>query len=324
MPDAADRAAYAAGPVLARLGDLAVLAVEGADALAFLQGQTTMDVAALAPDSWQLGGYCTPKGRLLAIFQAWRQGGDLRLLLPAGIAPGIARRLSMFVLRAKVKIRDASADWTALGLLGAGSAAALSAAGMDPPQLPGSSSLLDGGERIVRLPGGASCPERFLLLVRAEREAQWHELLAALPPVGSPLWWWSQIDAAVPSVFPDTQELFVPQAVNLEVLGGVNFRKGCYPGQEIVARSQYLGKLRRRMFLAHAAELGEGADVYQDGAAEPVGRIVMAAGAPEGGWDLLFECPTDKAERGGLHAGSAGAPALQLRALPYVLFDPTA
>jgi folate-binding protein YgfZ len=230
----------------------------------------------------------------------------------------------MFVLRAKVKIRDASADWTILAVLGAGASAALAAAGIPVPVAAGGCSVLDGGERVMRLPGGVKCAERFLLLARTERAAYWRELLVGLPPVGPELWWWSQIDAGIPAVLADTQELFVPQALNLEVLGGVNFRKGCYPGQEIVARSQYLGKLRRRMFLAHATDLGTTSDVYQDGAAEPVGRIVLAAGAPEGGWDLLFECPTERVAGNGLHAGSADAPLLQVRDLPYVLFDPTA
>ena len=128
----------------------------------------------------------------------------------------------------------------------------------------------------------------------------------------------------MPAVFAETQELFVPQAVNLEVLGGVDFRKGCYPGQEVVARSQYLGKLRRRMFLAHGSAIGAEADIFQDGATEPVGRIVLAAGAPAGGWDLLFECPTDRAAGASLRAGGADAAPLQLRDLPYQLFDPTA
>jgi len=179
-------------------------------------------------------------------------------------------------------------------------------------------------ERLMRLPAGANCPERLLLLVRAEREAHWLALLAGLARVGPELWWWAQVDAAVPAIVGATQELFVPQAVNLEVLGGVNFRKGCYPGQEVVARSQYLGKLRRRMFLAHAASIGAEPDIFLAGTAEPVGRIVLAAGAPAGGWDLLFECPTDRVEGASLHAGSASAVPLQVRALPYGLFDPTA
>ena len=324
VPADGDCAAYRAGPVLARVADLSVLAFEGADALGFLQGQTTIDVAGLAPERWQLGGYCSPKGRLLAIFDCWRQGTGVGMLLPTSISLAISRRLTMFVLRSKVTIRDVTAQWRVLGILGKGSADALTAAGQDVPDHAGAMRQLDSGEYLVRLPVGENCAERLLLLTPAEREHHWLAALAALPQVGPELWWWAQIDAAVPTILTTTQELFVPQALNLEVLGGVNFRKGCYPGQEVVARSQYLGKLRRRMFLAHAASVGAGADIFQDGAADPVGRIVMAAGSPHGGWDVLFECPTERAEGASLRAGGADAAPLHVRALPYAIFDPTA
>jgi folate-binding protein YgfZ len=324
MPSDADKAAYRAGPVLAPIGEMGLLAFDGADALGFLQGQLTIDIAGLAQDHWQTGGYCTPKGRLLAIFDCWRQGAAVGMLLPGEIAPAIRRRLTMFVLRSKVTIRDLTPQWRVLGILGAGAADALAAAGIDVPAQAGEVRTLEFDERLVRLSNGQNCPERLLLLVQAEREAHWHATLSGLAQVGSDLWWWAQVDAAVPTIVNATQELFVPQAVNLEVLGGVNFRKGCYPGQEVVARSQYLGKLRRRMFLAHGATVGSGPDVYQDGTIEPVGRIVMAAGAPSGGWDVLFECPTDRTAGNSLHAGSADAAPLQVRALPYALFDPTA
>jgi tRNA-modifying protein YgfZ len=114
--------------------------------------------------------------------------------------------------------------------------------------------------------------------------------------------------------------------INLEVLGGVSFKKGCYPGQEIVARSQYLGKLRRRMAIAHiAGETRAAADVYARGSEQPVGSVVMAASAPDGGMDLLFEAPVDRTTDGAvLLANSGDGPTLDLRPLPYTLFDPTA
>jgi hypothetical protein len=128
----------------------------------------------------------------------------------------------------------------------------------------------------------------------------------------------------VPTVFAATQEKFVPQMINYEVIGGVSFTKGCYPGQEVVARSQYRGKLKRRMHLAHCTEAAvPGADVFADGEAEPAGTVVMAAGAPGGGCDLLFECPLEKAEAPLRLAGEGGA-RLELRPLPYELVDVTA
>jgi folate-binding protein YgfZ len=142
------------------------------------------------------------------------------------------------------------------------------------------------------------------------------------------VWWWSEIMAALPTVFAATQEKFVPQMINFEVLGGVNFRKGCYPGQEVVARSQYLGKLKRRMQRAHvaasAAAVAAAADVFHADAEQPVGTVVLAAPAPRGGTDLLFEAPIDRLQSGTLHLEGRAGPALALRGLPYDLFDPTA
>jgi len=321
---AADFARLRAGPVLSQLADLSVLELEGPDAVAFLQSQSTADIAAMSPTTWQLGGYCSAKGRLLAIFQAWRWQSGLRLLLPSDLAQATLHRLSSYVLRSKVRLSDASASWVTLGLCGPGSAQALSRAGVTVPEQPWQCHETEADERIARLPCGLSCPERLLLLVPAARRDTWLRRLPLVAQVDPGVWWWTQVDAAIPAVFASTRELFVPQTLNLEVLDGVSFRKGCYPGQEIVARSQYLGKLRRRMGLAHASHLGPAADVFHGGQSEPIGRIVMAAQAPEGGWDLLYECPTELAEYGSLHAGGLDAPALALRPLPYRIFDPTA
>ncbi len=320
----ADFARLRCGPVWSRLADLSVLELEGPDAVTFLQSQSTADIVAMAPTSWQLGGYCTAKGRLLAIFQAWRWQSGLRLLLPSDIAQATLRRLSMFVLRSKVRLSDVSASWVALGICGPGSAQALRHAGVSVPDQAWQCREIEPDERLAHLPSGSSCPERLLLLVPAARFDTWLQRLTSVSQVDTGLWWWSQIDAAIPAIFDTTRELFVPQALNLEVLGAVSFRKGCYPGQEVVARSQYLGKLRRRLGLAHASGLGSAPDLFHSAQASPVGRVVMAAAAPEGGFDLLYECPTELTEHGSLHAGERNAPPLALRALPYRIFDPTA
>ncbi len=318
-----DVAALRSGAALGRVAELGVLELEGPDAISFLQAQCTADIVAMSGASWQLGGYCSAKGRLLAIFHAWRWDGGLRLLLPANIAAALARRLSMFVLRARVRVRDVSEAWTVLAINGPQTATQLRIAGLAVPE-PWQCQNLQGDGRIARLPDALPHGNSVLLVVPERDRAQWLEHLAAFPPAGSGLWWWSQIRAAIPTVFASTQELFVPQSVNLEVLGGVNFRKGCYPGQEIVARSQYLGKLRRRLALANAQQIGAGSDVFAAGSDAPVGRIVMAAQIPGGGWELLIECPTELATQGGLHAGSPDAPVLDLQPLPYAIFDPTA
>jgi folate-binding protein YgfZ len=322
-PDAAaDSARALREPVLAPLPELGVMAVSGPDAVSFLQTQLTNDVAHLAPDALQLNGYCTAKGRLLASFHRWRHGEDVLLRLPRAILPAVMKRLSMFVLRAKVKIADASDQWTTAGLLGHGASEFLRLAGVAVPAAPWTGTRM-GDVRVDRVPGSDALPERFLLTSPAAAPPAW---AASLPKVSSAAWWWSEIGAAVPTVFAATQEKFVPQMINFEVLGGVNFKKGCYPGQEVVARSQYLGKLKRRMQRAHADATGVavGADVFHSGEAQPVGTVVMAAAAPQGGTDLLFEVPIDRLAEGTLHATSSAGPALVLRALPYALFDPTA
>ncbi len=176
-------------------------------------------------------------------------------------------------------------------------------------------SVVTAGVRVSRLPAAARVAERFLLTLAAG--AALPAPLAALPVVSSDAWWWSEVAAAVPTVFAATQEKFVPQMINFEVLGGVNFKKGCYPGQEIVARSQYLGKLKRRMQLAHA-ELEDpppaGADVFASAQKQPIGTVVMAARAPGGGVDLLFEAPVDRVESGVLHVGAVDGPRLRIDA----------
>ncbi|HEU0200686.1 MAG TPA: folate-binding protein [Burkholderiaceae bacterium] len=313
------------GPVLAALDELGVVEVRGADAEAFLQNQLTADIAAVEAGRLQAAGCCTPKGRLLATFRLWR-GGDATvpefcLLTPREVLAPALTRLAMFVLRAKVKLADASANWKSYALAGPGTTEQLTAVGVDAPAV--GLAVRHEGALLARLPDAPRVAERFLLIVPAERAAAWQERLQFATAVDSGVFWWTQIDAGVPDVFAATREKFVPQMINFEVLGGVSFKKGCYPGQEIVARSQYLGKLRRRMSIAHTGGTTcAGANVFAAGEAQPIGVVVMAAATPEGGMDVLLERPVDRAVT--LHAGAADGPILTERALPYALFDPTA
>jgi len=320
----AELAPLLAEPVRIALPELGCVRVEGADAANFLQSQLTADVVQQSADELSLSGYCTAKGRLIATFHQWRDGDAVMLQLPHEMLAAVAKRLAMFVLRSKVKIIDDSAQRTALAVAGPGAAGVLRAAGLAVGDTAWS-SVAAGGLRASRLPPGPRCAERFLLTMRADEPLPAAlDALRALPPAA---WWWSEIDAAVPTVFAATQEKFVPQMINFEVLGGVNFRKGCYPGQEIVARSQYLGKLKRRMQRAHAAQAippAPGADVFHSTQAEPVGTVVMAASAPEGGVDLLFEAPVDRLASGTLHLQAQDGEPLMVLPLPYELTDPTA
>jgi tRNA-modifying protein YgfZ len=311
-----------AQPVVATLDSLGVIAVEGADAVDFLHGQLTNDVSHLDTQRVQLNGYCSAKGRLYAIFDNWRDAHAVYLQLPREILPGVMKRMSMFVLRAKVGLRDASREWQARAILGPGSATSLKPLLADLPAV-GATACLPDGTRLHRLPPSPQIEERLLLLQPTPSSGVIDSKLAlAQCPEG--LFWWSQIDAGWPNVFAVTQERFVPQMINLEVIGGVNFKKGCYPGQEVVARSQYLGKLRRRMQIAHvASHVAAGEDVFAADSEGPVGTVVMAASAPDGGMDLLFECPAERFE-GDLRLVSRAGPRLMLRPLPYALVDVTA
>jgi hypothetical protein len=310
-------------PVWVPLDELGLIAASGPDARDFLQAQLTNDVAGLAADRAQLNGYCTPKGRLLAIFHNFRHGDELLLQCPVSVLPPVLRRLSMFILRSKTRLADVSTAWQTAAVVGAGAEAALRRVLGHAPAVGGLLNL--DGVLVSREPAGLRMTERYLIRLPADRTQTLEALRRELPAVDSGVWWWSQIDAAVPTVLPATQEAFVPQMVNLEVLGGVSFRKGCYPGQEVVARSQYLGKLKRRMRAAHAdGPAAAGQDVFcVTDRAEAIGKVVMAAAAPDGGWDLLFEAPLDRME-GALALGEATGPRLALHALPYELRDVTA
>jgi len=310
-------------PVLAPLDELGVIAAQGPDAVPFLQTQLTNDLQHLIVGHLHLNGYCTPKGRLIAVFDCWRNAETVFLQLPQEILPSVLKRLSMFVLRSKVKLVDASADWACRAVFGSGAGGSLARAGLSPPEV--GQTHVTGASLVARLRDSPHICERFLMLAPRADLSGIEDRLRTLRHVDAAAWWWSQIDAGIPNVFAATQEKFVPQMINLEVLGAVDFKKGCYPGQEIVARSQYLGKLRRRMAIAHTAgETRAAADVYALGSEQPVGTVVMAASAPYGGMDLLFEAPADRTVDAVLLANAPDGPKLNVRALPYALFDPTA
>jgi folate-binding protein YgfZ len=164
--------------------------------------------------------------------------------------------------------------------------------------------------------------DKFVLSVAPERAADvWQALRQTAAPVGAPVWDWLRLNAGIPMIVAATQEQFVPQMVNLEVIGGVSFQKGCYPGQEIVARSQYLGKLKRRMFLAHAdAEAAPGDSLYSaDLGGQASGTVVNAAPAPTGGFDLLAVAQVESAATQPLHLKAPDGAVLHLKPLPYAI-----
>ena len=313
---AAERAVASDGTIVADLSQLGVIAFRGDDAASFLQGQLTNDVRSLHADSAQWNGYCSPKGRLLGNFLMWRQGEDYCLQLSGDILPTLLKRLSMFILRAKVQGRDASDERVRLVVAGKKAPAAVNAAMGAVPETAMHSLASDAG-LVIRL-----SEDKFVLSVVPERAAAvWQVLRESATPVGAPVWDWLRINAGIPMIVAATQEQFVPQMVNLEVIGGVSFQKGCYPGQEIVARSQYLGKLKRRMFLAHVEAPAAPADnLYSaDIEGQATGTVVNAAPAPTGGFDVLAVAQVESANTQTLHLKAADGAELRLKPLPYAL-----
>lgn len=312
----AERAAATRGTVLSDLSQLGLIAFSGEDTATFLQGQLTNDVRMLSADSAQWNGLCSPKGRLLGNFLMWRQGEDTCLQLSGDLTSAVLKRLSMFILRAKVKGRDASEETVRLVVAGPQAPAAVQAAMGAMPEAPMRTTATPQGW-VVRVGG-----DKFVLSIAPDRAPDvWQALRPSATPVGAPVWDWLRLTAGIPMIVAATQEQFVPQMVNYEVLGGVSFQKGCYTGQEIVARSQYLGKLKRRMFLAHAdAEAVPGAPLFSaDLEGQASGMVVNAAPAPGGGYDLLAVVQVESAATQTLHLKSPDGPALTLKPLPYTL-----
>ncbi|MDO9072756.1 MAG: folate-binding protein [Rubrivivax sp.] len=302
MVDASPSPALPQG--VTRLDDWGVIRASGADTASFLHGQLTQDVLHLDEAHARLAGYCSVKGRLLASFVMWRRGPDeILLACSADLLPGVLKRLSMFVLRAKCKLSDASAEWPLWGLAGDAAAAA-------PATVWARGSA--GAADLLRLPDAA-------IQGRAVPRAMWAGTEA---PAGAPLdadaWRWLEVHSGVARISAATAEQFVPQMVNLELVGGVNFQKGCYPGQEIVARSQYRGTLKRRGHVVEAAvPLQPGQEVFHSAdPGQPAGMVVLA-GAWAGRHAALVELKLAALESGSLHAGAADGPVLTPAALPY-------
>jgi folate-binding protein YgfZ len=306
------------------LHDFGLIAWSGEDAASFLHNQLTNDIENLGTAQARLAGYCTAKGRLLATMTVWRKDGDIVLQLPRQLQAAIQKSLQMFVLRAKAKARDATGEWVVLGLAGDTAAKTLQTWF---PQLPQASfDKVDGDAGVlVRLPSDEAAPRFQWITSPTFAQQAWPQLTQALTPVGPQAWRLSDIRAGLPTVTQATQEQFVPQMINFELIGGVNFKKGCYPGQEIVARSQYLGKLKRRMLLATIdnADVMPGAEVFAaDDPEQPCGMIVNAERV-NGRSECLVEIKVAATEAGSIHLGTAQGAQLHFKPMPYALPDPS-
>jgi len=295
---------------IVRLSEWALLRAHGADAATFLQGQLTQDVVDLPLGRASLSGYCSAKGRLLASFIVWRMGPDeFGLLCSADLAVAVRKRLSMYVLRARCRVDDASAEWSVFGL--AGAATQRASEGVHPW-----TARQQGVQWWIGLPAAEQVPRCLLVQPVAGQ-------LPTLPGLDARAWGFLEVMSGVPRITAATAEQFVPQMVNFELVGGVHFQKGCYPGQEVVARSQYRGTIKRRMHLfATNGSAQPGQEVFHsDDPAQPAGMVVNAAEAAGSGCRLLAEVKLAVLDSGSLHLGSADGPLLQRLALPYLIAD---
>ena len=294
---------------------MGVIRAVGEDAVSFLQGQLTQDVAQLGLSEARLAAFCNAKGRMQASFIVLKRSPEeLLLVCSLDILPATLKRLSMFVMRAKAKLSDASADFSLYGLTGD----AVVSQGADSHQL---WSMAKTSQN--------SAPASVVVLPPADNTARalWCAPVGTPPPdvptIELKQWHWLSVRSGVAMITQPIFEAFVPQMLNYESVGGVNFKKGCYPGQEIVARSQFRGTLKRRAYIVHAdAELSVGQAVFHSADTEqPCGLVASAAPAPTGGFDAIVSIQTSAALDGHLTAVTASGPLLSLRPLPYPLLE---
>ena len=287
------------------LTHLGVIRAQGDEAAKFLHGQLTQDFALLGPQQARLAAYLSPKGRMLASFIACqRSATEVLLVCSRDLLAATLKRLSMFVLRTKVKLTDASDEFALYGLAGD---ALISIAGSACPAW----AKADFDDQIlVHLYPALGQPRGLWIAPQGSPAPQGQALDAAL-------WAWGEVRSGVATLSAPLVETFVPQMLNYESVGGVNFKKGCYPGQEVVARSQFRGQLKRRTYLAHSpSALAVGAEIFTtEDADQAVGLVVQSASAPDGGWDALV-CLQTHASSADLRAGPAP---LALQPLPYAL-----
>lgn len=316
-----ERRAARESDVIADLSSLALIRARGPEAKTFLDAQLTNKLDTLDASRSLLAAWCSAKGRMLAVFRIFLRDGEYYLQLPASLRDDVLKRLHMFVLRSKVMLERADTELVRFGLVGpAGASLLCDATGFLPE---GNNACVTSGTlTLLRLPG---VQPRFEIVAPIEDATTlWEKLRRSAVPAGSGIWAWHDIMAGLPTVLPATSDAFVPQMANLELVGGVSFNKGCYPGQEIVARMQYLGRLKQRMACAHvAAEApAAGTPIFApDRPGQSVGTVVDAQPSPAEGSDLLAVIQTSSVQAGELHLGGETGPRLEIQPLPYSL-DP--
>ena len=291
-----------------------VLAVRGADAAKFLQGQLTCNLNYLSDTQASLGARCTQKGRMQSSFRILLQGDGVLLAMASELLEPQLADLKKYAVFSKSKLTDESAAWVRFGLSNADQA--LASLGLE---LPAETDSVARSDTLIAI---RVSPGRSELWVPVEHtEAVRAQLATQLQPADLNQWLLGQIRAGIGQVMPQTRELFIPQMLNLQAVGGVSFKKGCYTGQEIVARMQYLGKLKRRLYRLSldATELPEpGTPLFAPSHNSAIGEVVIAAKADRT-IELLAVLQAEAADSGDVHLGTLEGPGLQLLDLPYQL-----
>jgi len=304
--------------IICDLSQFGTIEVSGEEAQKFLQSLLSNDITAVNANTAQLSSFNSPKGRMLASFLIWQQDNEYYLQLPRSLTPAMHKKLSMYVLRAKVKVSDVSDEIVCLGISGKQAAALLT-------QQFGATAETNwavaqhNNACMIRY-----AADRYQLNIAPQQaQANWNALSPSATPVAASCWDWLNIRAGIPVITPATQEQFVLQMTNLDLLGGVSFTKGCYPGQEIVARTHYLGKQKRRMYLAHIeteTTPESGNEVFSaDMPGQACGMVINACSAPDGGFDLLVVMQISSQMTGDVHLQSPEGTKLNFLTLPYAL-----
>ena len=308
---------------LVDLSHLGLIAVAGPDAIDFLQGQLSNDLRELSETHTQFNSHCSPKGRMLASFRVLRFEESLFLVLPRSMMDTLLKRLRMFLLRSQATIDDVSDALVCFGIVGDCVDDSLRHAYGDLPETV-NGMIRAGDSALIRVAGP---PSRYLVLGPVDSaRATWDAAKAAgAVPANPEHWTLHDIRAGIPTVLPETSDSFVPQMANMQLIDGVSFHKGCYTGQEVVARMQYLGKLKRRMYIARA-ELPPDAEPPAPGtplgaasssSEQAPGRVVNACATAPGRYELLVVGEISAAESGDLRLGGTDGPALELSPPPY-------
>ena len=307
------------GSTVCDLSHYGLIAAYGDDAVDFLQGQFTNDIAQVDDSQSQLSSYCTPKGRMLANFRIFKQGETLYLSLPQPLLEPVLNRLRMFVMRSKVTLEDASDALMRFGLNGPDAEKQLSAILGSAPST--TNDVVQYKDlSIIRIHGEQPRYEIYGQLTAISK--LWESLDVDAAPVGAPIWELLNIQAGIPVIVAETCEAFVPQMANLALIGGINFKKGCYTGQEIVARMHYLGKLKKQMYRIlietnEAPKAGDKIFTENTTAGSGTGTIVSAELNADGDYEALAVIQIADAESQTLQLHDASGPVIKILELPY-------